>query len=520
MSSPPTPPYVVVAFSEAAYCEALAGRFAGRDRDALPQPARYLLGYLAHLQAATIVVEFEYTDGDYLDDVATYYVKSFADYPRRCRRLHFFSEAFSEEAFRATLVNGAQGAASISGAAAGTEPLNLDLQASYLGFIVVRPLPNAIIGRTVLATYDTDGGRRYYPAVKEYVAHLFGIELRVQSLAYQQQDTVLAACATVALWSAFQKTAALFNTISPTPAEITRAANQSVFDTRPLPSRGLRTEQMARAIREVGLEPDLIRCGPHVPLLSLLYGYLQLGLPVILGVDIEGMGGHAITVTGFSLRPIRHIANEDVTGVDVPRIGLRIDALYVHDDGVGPFARMDVHDCVPAPTRDDSAIFFTGEWRDAHGKPRPMRPVMIIAPVYHKIRLTSLDLQQWLVSLHSLAEAGLTADPPRSLEWRMELKQANALKATWRDASLPAAERARLLVSRLPRFIWCATLTADGAPIMEVLFDATGMARSFPGLDIVYHDQTFRDETRLVLALHGIDQLIGEELTAFLRENT
>ena len=77
-----------------------------------------------------------------------------------------------------------------------------------------------------------------------------------------------------------------------------------------------------------------------------------------------------------------------------------------------------------------------------------------------------------------------------------------------------------MLVARLPRFVWRATLTANGTPIMEVLFDATGMARSFPGLDVLYHDQAFRKETRQGVALPGVAALLGEELTAFLREKT
>jgi hypothetical protein len=55
----------------------------------------------------------------------------------------------------------------------------------------------------------------------------------------------------------------------------------------------------------------------------------------------------------------------------------------------------------------------------------------------------------------------------------------------------------------------CATLTANGAPVMDVLFDATGMARSFVGVDVLYHDRTFREETRHGLPLPGIDSCWG-----------
>jgi hypothetical protein len=117
-------------------------------------------------------------------------------------------------------------------------------QKSYLGFTVARPLPGAVIGRTALITYPNDGGRRHYTALRAYKANFFGIELQVQSLAFQEQDKALAACATVALWSCFHKASELFQTPAPTPAEITRAANRLVNQVRPLPSHGLEVHQM------------------------------------------------------------------------------------------------------------------------------------------------------------------------------------------------------------------------------------------------------------------------------------
>jgi hypothetical protein len=523
--SVPTNPYEVAAFTEESYCAALDPRFVGRGLAGLPRQAQYIHSYLTHLKAETIIVEEEYTDGDFLDDVANYYVKSFKDIPRRCRRLHFFRQKFTSEAFERALLGGdaetGEGERDTGAPATKKAPTVLsseDLQNSYLGFVVVRPLPKAIIGRTVLATYDNDSGRRHYCATKEYEAHLFGIRLSVRSLAYQQQDTVLAACATVSLWSAFQKTAELFGTITPTPATITRAANHSFYDTRPLPSRGLRTEQMARAIRDVGLEPELVECGPYVPLLSVLYGYLQLGLPVVLGIDIEGLGGHAVTVTGYSLRPTPQLTAEELATVAVPRIGVRVDEFYVHDDGIGPFARIKARYRVPTKA-DESAIYFEGDWLHEDGvTPRKLDPRMVIAPVYHKIRLRSSDLQQWLVQLHTLAD--VIHAPPGStpaLEWRMELTTVNKLKEQWRAASLPQATRRELLLTRLPRFLWQARLETAGAPLFDFLFDATGIARSLPAVTAVFYDESFRAQMKAVLALSGITAVLSEELAEFLR---
>jgi hypothetical protein len=148
------------------------------------------------------------------------------------------------------------------------------LQTHYIGFVVGRPLPEAVVGRTALKTFDADNGRRHFRATRRYVANLCGTSLYVDSLAFQEQDTVLAACATVSLWTAFHKTAELFQTEIPTPASITRSASQAIHYGRPIPSSGLQIEEMCNAIRGLQLEPELIdlRSGGMVPVPSVIYG--------------------------------------------------------------------------------------------------------------------------------------------------------------------------------------------------------------------------------------------------------
>jgi hypothetical protein len=257
----------VYEFSPANLYKALANKRLLEDEVAAQSRARYLYGYLRDIGAKTIVVEYDYTDGDYLDDFAAYYVKCFATYERRCKRLHFFSIELNRSRLNRLIK-----------VAAFTKREKL-IRKAYLGFVIARPLPDAIVGRSVLATYPDDGGRRNYSCTKEYHANLFGNELPVQSLAFQEQDTVLAACATVSLWCCFHKTAELFGTPSPSPAAITRAATHFIHHARPIPSHGLAVLQICNAIEHVGLEPEVIHVKKNVPLISLIYGYLKMGLP-------------------------------------------------------------------------------------------------------------------------------------------------------------------------------------------------------------------------------------------------
>jgi len=123
----------------------------------------YFKSYFEYVDAKTLVVESFYIDRDFLEDYAAYYVRCLPDkYKSYCLRLHFFKEViFNQDELRKVILK--QENDSI------TEKI---LQDKYLGFIVIKPLPETFIGRTCLGCYDNDNGRRHYPVIRDYDAHL------------------------------------------------------------------------------------------------------------------------------------------------------------------------------------------------------------------------------------------------------------------------------------------------------------------------------------------------------------
>jgi len=159
----------------------------------------------------------------------------------------------------------------------------------------------------------------------------------VTSLAFQEQDQVVAACATSALWSALQATGALFHHPMPSPVEITRAATEHLpTTTRTFPNRGLSMAMMAHGIRNVGLEPYLVNVGDEYVFTSTLYAYLRFGIPMILGFVLADLSGgpvtsldlhHAVAITGYSLgrpKPKPYGPSKFLLRAS------RIDKIYVH----------------------------------------------------------------------------------------------------------------------------------------------------------------------------------------------
>lgn len=225
----------------------------------------YFEEYLGNIGVKTIITEQEYVDRDYLEDFAAYYVRCFSEYGRHCARLHFFGEEFTQADLNAFLSGD------------GSSQLDQDFFSnSYLGFIIIKPLPQTIVGRTCLRVYEPDGGRRNYPSTRAYSVNLFGIELTIDTLAFQEQDRVAAACATSALWSAFHGSGHVFDHPIPSPVNITRSAVMgSLARARALPSKGLNIYEMIKAVQSVGLEPHVVGASdPHV-LRATAYAYLQ-----------------------------------------------------------------------------------------------------------------------------------------------------------------------------------------------------------------------------------------------------
>jgi hypothetical protein len=104
----------------------------------------YFKGYCDFIGVKTIVVENDYIDHDFLEDFSAYYVRCFSQYRRVCTRLHFFNIKFTQDDFEKYLKSPAD-----------AEISHDSLQEGYLGFVVVKPLPRTVIGRTCLKTNGT-----------------------------------------------------------------------------------------------------------------------------------------------------------------------------------------------------------------------------------------------------------------------------------------------------------------------------------------------------------------------------
>lgn len=460
----------------------------------------YFDAYLKEVSARTMVVEYDYVDGDYLEDYSNYYVKCFHEYDRHCTRVHFFSSTFTRRKLNNILRKT-------------TAPIVQELQEAYLGFIVVKPLPRTVIGRTCLKTYCSSPERSFL-ATRDYAVSLFGIPLSVNSLAYQEQDRVAAACATSALWSIFHKTGTLFHHPILSPIEITKiATSDSFFRNRFIPSEGLTIEQMAHAIREIGLESFPINANEPYILQSTIYAYMKFGMPIalaILMVDASGPvpqlfpngGGHAVAVTGFRI-------DTNSPPVPVGNTGFlskasRMSKLYVHDDQVGPFARMEF-DGAQVQLNGRPLNSLATDWRNSQGaKGVRAIPDTLLIPLYHKIRIPFEVIHRIVIDFDAIVEVyrQQNAVPvPQRIEWDISLSSISSLKSDLtKNHRIDPYHKVQLLTESMPKYLWRAVAYSGDDPSFELVFDATDIEQGDFFITTIDHDKGACTVLRSVIA--------------------
>lgn len=472
------PPFKLFIYSKSNLAKVLSNKLTSIDEVKLKFQYEYFLEYLGDgtdsLNAKTIIAENKYVSKSYLYDYSNYYSTCFYPYDRFCKRIHFFSEKISKKQFNLMLHSD-------------NDEFEKKWQ-SYLGFIVVKPLPGGKIGDTLLNTYkQTEANKRIYSSTRDYTVNLFGKELKIKTLAFQEQDTIVSACATTALWSAFNMVSDKFQTTLPSPIEITKSAQSSYFEFgRILPAKGgLDHRQICNAIENIGLVTELRNSSQlHQQaddlikdfLKAFIYSYLKMGLPVLLGIKVEGKGEHLITIVGF-----KEYSPDFENSEKISLSAQRIKRFYAHDDQCGPFSRIEFKENKKIQTawwkKEENEFGKTIVLKDENGKPLHLDAVVtsVFIPVSPKIRITFEDIFP-IVSRIDLLLFGVF-DLQRELVWDIYLQLSNDYKKNIKnDKRYNLRLKSKLLTKSLPKYIWVARGEIFNNIGIEMIFDATSIS--------------------------------------------
>lgn len=474
----------ILTFNKANFAKALSDdRYTPKDVIRKKNHFIYFFDYLnsSEIGAKKIVIEEDYISKDFLEDYTSYYALCFEKYPKFCKRIHIFSNSFSKTQLTNILL--------------ASEKKQEPFFKNYLGFIVVKPIPTKNIGYSVIKHFPSGAGfnERNFWGTRDYKVHFFGKEIRLDSLAFQEQDSVMAACATTAIWSMLNKASVDYHTILKSPSEITKdAASMSPDGSRLFPNKGLDILQICQAIHNSGLVsevkgPDTTIIDPkngdedevisNLYLKKILNAYAPIGIPIILVVDVpasDGYGLHAITVSGShttspkAIKPKKQIA----------WLAENVEKIYAHDDQWGPFVRVDFTNLNEVKT----------PWTDHDIQFRPTYVKKIILPLYPKIRISYEDIEALVLGIDRILTFMFNASIKADLVWDVKIEFSEKYKEEIKNSfSLSNSRKIEILTSEMPKYIWVARCYIGATKLFDFTFDATNVSSGMYGKDIIVY---------------------------------
>lgn len=492
---------------------------------------RYIRTYLSDLSAQTVIEEPQYFDRDYLSEFSAFYSTSAYGYKNTCQRLHFFSDSFSRKVFE--------------NATSGKEYSKKRLEKSYLGFVVIRPIPAAPLGRTVLKLYPEQFPKtpRVTEPARNYQSHIAGLTLNVKGLAWQQQDTGVGACATVGLWTMLHSSAFDPRHSVPTTTDITISAHKRAgLGKRLFPSKGLTLQQICEAMKDQGLAPALtdgnvrsidstVHGFARERFASSIAAYIRSGYPVLL-MGQSSQGGHAICAVGFrscTQPPLK--ANE--VGIEDGAVSV----IYIHDDNIGPNVRfeiVEIHSPIAgkkvvglkpiAPT----PVVANTSYARVKFLPDPFIPLHMLVATHEDLR-TSPDemhkaglktVQQMAFVLTRISKITKEKFPGLTFSTRF-IRLSNylglELDRTLKGSGNILSDIRLALVEKVPPmslFVGVIRVATENAtPLVDILYDTTDSDRNHPVFAHVSYSPMAEYVLKVVTASDGED--FGVSVPAF-----
>lgn len=491
----------IIPFSLENLAHSLSNAATGIDSVKAKNQFKVLCNYLGDgLRAQTMIIENEYISKDFLHDYAFYYALCFRHYKKSCKRIHFLDRVIHEDEFAELLTDNS---------------FQEVLHQHYLGCIVVKPIPGTVIGFTLLKPVneenDTTFSDRYW-GTRHYDVHLAGFRINIQTLAFQEQDSVTAACATTAIWTMLHKGALGPGAVLKTPSEITRDADvKSPDGSRLFPNKGLDIMQICQAIINSGLVSEIKKgdyllhdetgnpmyyCVSKQRFNKIIHAYSPIGIPVILIVNVpngQAYGLHAITVAGHKT----HTQVSEGQFPDLEWESDQIECVYAHDDQWGPFGQVLYVDDHKLETR----------WNIASNN-APSYLVKIIVPLYPKIRISYEDIETIVHGLHGILKTFFSDEAgsyklQAPLTWDIRAGYSELFKAEVRESGLDKNQVFHLISKSYPKYIWLVSCAVGKFKLFDFTFDATDVQQGMIGLDVIsYLDDSMQKELSKDLELN------------------
>ncbi|MCC2106711.1 MAG: hypothetical protein KDJ40_03605 [Hyphomicrobiales bacterium] len=427
------------------------------------------------------MIEEPYVDKDYSADYLNFYAAAFRNYPRHTKRIHLFAKSV-EPALRLPMA----------------EQQTALEEAGYLGFVVVRPIAQGPIGRTILKFPSLGPDLLVRSTVRAtFNVHLLGSRLELTGAApFIQQDERLGSCAQASIWMAARQVherhgRTPWHSIADITALATTPTDTDLSQHLPAGSGGLNPIHIIRALRAMGHQPlfdffltesesgseDAVEVRREAG--RSIVRYLDSGLPVIVALaDVGEKVGHAITAVGYV--EARGAACRASHGYDA-----FVRAIVVHDDQRGPYRLMPLtHDDVGSLPKDRLLIYsdkpLTVEDAASHiFVPLPSRVFLRADRADTVVRDFLESYVEQVGGAMLLRIDGVVPDAALAVKdfyalvtsgrliRRTYLTTAGRYRHHLARTDLAEEIKTELLVRRLPHFVWVTELISPDCPPPE-----------------------------------------------------
>jgi hypothetical protein len=487
--------------------------------------------------AKTMLIEKDYFSQSFFDDYKTKHIDSYSarELNKHCKRVHFFSVEFSfseaKKIFFSKSLSKSQ-----------TKILN-----SYLGYIVIRPIQYAI-GATILKWIPPTADRYNLPCLVKNNANLFGRKITpYSSLIFQEQDKLVGACATSALWSVLEKCSRNFKTMNYSPSRLTELAgeNTNKIPRRLFPNNGLDINQLCAVIKRIGLDWEILsptneseKFGIHpddeqtqklptsassnkkstpafnksdykyLGFRSQLYAYCKGGFPSLFGIKFSDNTYHAIASMGYKeLNQYDFIQYETElkqfnSAFSRPAIvNEMISEFIFHDDQIGPFTTIKII---------KNQVF--SEWNKIEtGK---IEPYSLLTPIHPTWIINHKHIESIVHYLDFQMKHHRRVDEPQKLYWDFHITKSNTFK-TGIAASEPIIGKECILNS-LPEYVWLIKVYSSIENIiaeknaLTVVADPTSLNSICPIIEILVYDNTILETLRAIQVKEEDRKMLNE----------
>lgn len=417
----------------------------------------------------TIVCEYNYVDKVFRDSYYNYFSSKHLEIEKNCKRLSFFKMEIQPEKFYDNYLEDG------------------DLQSSFIGTMVLKPLEIGKIGRTLFDPQKLQISQCYVRTTR-FDTVILGHALHIDAFPFSAQDAETMTCAETTVWNILEYYGTRYSEYKTILPSNMINKLELISQERNLPSRGLDYGTVSKLLKTFGFSPRIYALkafsGNEIQYKNIFHYYVESGIPLAVGVsgkDCRGNEiGHSIVCIGHEKKKadVSTIVKNDIDGVPYIDTASYSDKYVIMDDNQQPYT---------IERFDDLTLFFD------------TKVDVFAVPLYKRIILEAGDAAAIFYSIISdknlgfnkmLSQISEKIDDNNPVVVRIFLTSSRKYKSI--RAKDAQSKSAAYFYSNFiyPKFLWVAEISTHnafnkGKVYGEIILDATASRYNLANSSII-----------------------------------